>query len=195
MRKTGIPAVYTTWDLGHSEHTSGIIRKLISIRAKSRRTILHALEKFYAVTDKRTISETHTFDISRKIANTDEMRQFVGATAHKEYWPAIEDKLDYLLEADTIVKETITSSPMRDETRVDSVIRQYEESSQIEPDRYTRFAFCIEYSTKHPIIMNEEEQLREFFTSICPDESRALIFITTDRKLKDNIQVNILATN
>lgn len=134
-------------------------------------------------------------DVSNKIVGTDEVERLIEDYGHKDSNPAMVDKLGYLRSAKTIAKVRIISYPVTNESRVSALIREYKEYSQMKPENYTHFAFCIEYSMHHPLLMDEEQRLRAFLQGLCPKGSKSLIFSAVDESLKDKILVTMICCN
>lgn len=134
-------------------------------------------------------------DVSNRIVGTDEVERLIEDYDHKDSDHAMTDKLDYLRSEKTIAKVMIISFPLTNESRVNAIIREYKEYSQMKPEKYSHFAFCIEYSMHHPLLMDEEQRLRAFLHSLCPVESKSLVFSAVDESLKDKILVTMICSN
>lgn len=103
-------------------------------------------------------------------------------------------KLDYLRSVSTIAKVRIISFPLKDETRVNAIIREYKEYSQMKMSQYDRFAFCIEHSMRHPLLMDEEKRLRNFIDKICPADCMKFVYSATDESLNDKLLLTIISS-
>lgn len=133
-------------------------------------------------------------DVSNKIVGKDEVERLIADYEGKNTGMPMKGKLDYLRSASTIAKVRIISFPLKDETRVNAIIREYDEYSQMQMSHYDRFAFCIEYSMKHPLLMDEEQRLRSFIDEICPAESKKFVYSATDESLKDKLLLTIISS-
>lgn len=142
----------------------------------------------------RQITRNYSFDVSNKIVDKDEVERLIEDYGHKDSVVSSVDRLGYLRTATAIAKVRIISFPMDGETRVDAIVREYSAYSQFKADNYNHFAFCIEYSMNHPLLMEEEQRLRAFFHNICPSGSKAIVFSGIDNTLKDKVLVTIIAS-
>lgn len=61
-------------------------------------------------------------------------------------------------------------------------------------ENYTHFTFCIEYAMSHPLLMEEEQKLRDFCESIIPDDSCWSIYTAVNETLEDKILLTIIAS-
>lgn len=62
-------------------------------------------------------------------------------------------------------------------------------------ENYARFTFCIEYAMSHPLMMDEEQKLRDFCGSIIPDGCRWSVYTAVNESLEDKILLTIIASN
>lgn len=146
------------------------------------------------VMETRQITRNYSGDVSNKIVGKDEVERLIADYGHKDSAVSSADMLSYLRTANVIAKVRIISFPMDGETRVDAIIHGFNTYSQFKADNYNRFAFCIEYSMNHPLLMDEEQRLRAFFHNICPSGSKAIVFSGIDSTLKDKVLVTIIAS-
>lgn len=131
-------------------------------------------------------------DVSNKIIGKDEVERLVSDYERKD--ASMMGKLSYLRDAGTIAKVRIISFPKNGESRVNAIERQYEEYALMKPGNYTRFTFCIEYAMSHPLLMEEEQRLRDFCGSIIPDGSRLSVYTAVNESLDDKILLTIIAS-
>lgn len=104
----------------------------------------------------------------------DEVERLISDYERKD--ASVMGKLGYLRDAGTIAKVRIISFPKNGESRVSAIERQYKDYALMKPGNYTRFTFCIEYAMSHPLLMDEEQRLRDFCGSIIPDGSRLSVY-------------------
>lgn len=143
---------------------------------------------------KRT-SRNHSCDVSNKIVGKEEIERLIADYEGKNTGMPMKGKLDYLRSASSIAKVRIISFPLKDETRTDAIIREYKEYSQMQMTHYNRFAFCIEYSMKHPLLMDEEQRLGSLIDEICPADSMKFVYSATDETLNDKVLLTIIGSN
>ena len=136
-------------------------------------------------------TENKKSDVSNKIVGRDEVERLIEDYGHKGSGLSMEEKLGYLRNEKTIVKVRIISFPLSDESRVNAIFREYKDYSQFKPENYTRFVFCLEYSMSHPLLMDEEQRLRNFCGSIIPDGSRLSVYTAVNESLEDKILLTI----
>lgn len=132
-------------------------------------------------------------DISNKIVGKDEVERLIADYESKNVGTSMKGKLDYLRSVSTISKVRIISFPLKDETRTNAIVREYKEYSLMQMEHYNSFAFCIEYSMKHPLLMDEEQRLRHFIDKICPTNSTKLVYTATNESLKDKLLLTIIS--
>lgn len=131
-------------------------------------------------------------DLSNKIVGKDEVERLISDYEHKD--AGMTGKLGYLRSAGTIAKVRIISFPKYGESRVSAIERQYKEYALIKPGNYTRFTFCVEYAMSHPLLMDEEQRLRNFCGSIISDGSRLSVYTAVNESLEDKILLTIIAS-
>lgn len=131
-------------------------------------------------------------DVSNKIVGKDEVERLISDYERKD--ASMTGKLGYLRSAGTIAKVRIISFPEDGEARVSAIERQYKEYSLMKAENYTRFTFCIEYAMSHPLLMDEEQRLRNFCGSIIPDGSRLSVYTAVNESLEDKILLTIIAS-
>ena len=131
-------------------------------------------------------------DVSNKIIGKDEAERLISDYERKD--ASMTGKLGYLRSAGTIAKVRIISFPEDGETRVSAIERQYKEYALMKPENYTRFTFCIEYAMSHPLLMDEEQRLRDFCGSIIPDGGRLSVYTAVNESLEDKILLTIIAS-
>lgn len=131
-------------------------------------------------------------DLSNKIVGKDEAERLISDYERKD--ASMTGKLGYLRSGGTIAKVRIISFPEDGETRVSAIERQYKEYSLMKPGNYTRFTFCIEFAMSHPLLMDEEQRLRDFCGSIIPDGSRLSVYTAVNESLEDKILLTIIAS-
>lgn len=144
--------------------------------------------------ETRQTVKNYTSDVSNKIVCKDEVERLIADYGHKDSSVLSIDGLSYLRTAKSIAKVRIISFPMDGETRVDAIIHEFNTYSQFKADNYNRFAFCIEYSMNHPLLMDEEQRLRTFFDNICPSGSKTIVFSGIDNTLKNKVLVTLIAS-
>lgn len=133
-------------------------------------------------------------DVSNKIVGKEEVERLIADYESKIAGMPMKGKLGYLRLASTIAKVRIISFPLKDETRVDAIIREYKEYSQMKLANYDRFVFCIEYSMNHPLLMDEEQQLRSFIDKICPSGSTKFVYSAIDESLGGKVLMTIISS-
>ena len=133
-------------------------------------------------------------DVSNKIVGKEEVERLIADYESKNTGIPMKGKLGYLRSAKTIAKVRIISFPLTDETRPDAIIREYKEYSLMEMDHYDRFAFCIAYSMKCPLLMEEELRLRSFIDEICPADSTTFVYSAIDESLGDKVLMTIISS-
>lgn len=143
---------------------------------------------------KNTETTNKNFDVSNKIVGKDEINRLIEDYGHKRSGLSMEEKLGYLRNGKTIVKVRIISFPLSDESRVNAIIREYKDYSQFKPENYTRFVFCLEYSMSHPLLMDEEQRVRDFCSGICSAEDKVLFYTAENGSLKDKLLLTIIAS-
>lgn len=131
-------------------------------------------------------------DVSNKIVVKDEVEGLISDYERKD--ASMTRKLGYLRNAGTIAKVRIISFPKNGESRVSAIERQYKEYALMKPENYTCFTFCIEYAMSHPLLMDEEQRLRNFCGSIVPDGSLWSVYTAVDESLEDKILLTIIAS-
>lgn len=131
-------------------------------------------------------------DVSNKIVGKDEVERLISDYERKD--ASMLGKLDYLRNAATIAKVRIISFPKDGEARVSAIKRQYKEYALMKPENYTRFTFCIEYVMIHPLLMEEEQKLRDFCESIIPDGSRWAVYTAVNETSGNKIFLTIIAS-
>ena len=146
------------------------------------------------VMETRQITRNYSGDVSNKIVGKDEVERLIADYGHKDSTVSSVDMLSYLRTANAIAKVRIISFPMDGETRVDTIIHEFNTYSQFKADNYNRFAFYVEYSMNHPLLMDEVQRLRTFFDNICPSGSKTIVFSGIDNTLKDKVLVTIIAS-
>ena len=131
-------------------------------------------------------------DVSNKIVGKDEIERLISGYERKD--ASMMGKLSYLRNAGTIAKVRIISFPKDEESRVRAIERQYKEFALMKPENYIRFTFCIEYAMSHPLLMDEEQRLRNFCGSIISDGSRLSVYTAVNESLDDKILLTIIAS-
>lgn len=139
-------------------------------------------------------TENKKGDVSNKIVGRDEVERLIEDYGHKGSGLSMEEKFGYLRNEKTIVKVRIISFPLSDESRVKAILREYKDYSQFEPENYTHFVFCLEYSMSHPLLMDEEQIVRDFCSGICPAEDKVLFYTAENASLKDKLLLTIIAS-
>ena len=130
--------------------------------------------------------------VSNKIIGKDEAERLILDYERKD--ASMTGKLGYLRSAGTIAKVRIISFLKNGESRVNAIERQYKEYALMKPGNYTRFTFCIEYAMSHPLLMDDEQRLRNFCGSIIPDGSRLSVYTAVNESLEDKILLTIIAS-
>ena len=92
------------------------------------------------------IANSKQNDVSNKIVGIDEVERLIDDYENKNSSIPMKDKLDYLRSANEIAKVRIISFSLHNESRINAIIREYKSYSQLNPQNYKRFTFCIEYS-------------------------------------------------
>lgn len=133
-------------------------------------------------------------DTSNKIVGKEEVERLIADYESKNAGMPMKGKLGYMRLASTIAKVRIISFPMKGESRTNSIIREFKEYSQMQMAHYDRFAFCIEYSMIHPLLMDEEQRLRSFIDKICPAGSTKFVYSAIDESLSDNVLMTIISS-
>ena len=131
-------------------------------------------------------------DVSNKIVGKDEVERLISDYERKD--ASMMGELSYLRNAGTIAKVRIISFPKNGKLRVSAIERQYKEYALMKSENYTHFSFCIEYAMSHPLLMEEEQRLRDFCGSIIPDGSRWSVYTAVNESLDDKILLTIIAS-
>ena len=131
-------------------------------------------------------------DVSNKIVGKDEVERLFSVYEWKA--ASLIVFLGYLWNVGTIAKVRIISFLKNGESRVNAIERQYKEYALMKPGNYTRFTFCIEYAMSHPLLMDDEQRLRNFCGSIIPDGSRLSVYTAVNESLEDKILLTIIAS-
>lgn len=142
--------------------------------------------------ERRTTS--HAVDVSNKIVGKDEVERLIDDYENKSSNAPMKGKLNYLRSADRIAKLRLISFPVEGESRVNATVREYKGYSLMTAENYTHFVFCIEYSLAHPLLMEEEQRLRNFFMGICPKGSTTLFYSAADASLGEKVLVTIICS-
>lgn len=150
--------------------------------------------RIWIISTMENINSNKKYDASNKIVGKEEVERLIADYESKNAGIPMKGKLDYLRSASTIAKVRIISFPLKDETRADAIIREYKEYSQMQMSHYDKFAFCIEYSMKHPLLMDEEQRLRSFIDEICLADSKKLVYSATDKFLDDKLLLTIISS-
>jgi hypothetical protein len=141
------------------------------------------------------IANSKQNDVSNKIVGIDEVERLIDDYENKNSSIPMKDKLDYLRSANEIAKVRIISFSLHNESRINAIIREYKSYSQLNPQNYKRFTFCIEYSDFHPLLQKEEVKLRNFLSEICPNGATTIIYTATNSSWNEKVLVTIIASN
>lgn len=130
-------------------------------------------------------------NVSNKITSKEELVRFLEDYGKKGFAP---NALDFLYDESEVIKVRIISFPLKGESRVDAIIRQTKDYSQLRPEQYAHFIYCIEYSMRHPLLMDEEQRLRDFCQKMSPNAESITIGTSTDDSLGDKILLTIICS-
>jgi cell division GTPase FtsZ len=105
------------------------------------------------------------------------------------------NKLEYLYNANAILKTRIISFPHHDETRIDSIIRDMNNYSNIFYNDYNRLILFMATSSHNPLQMEEVNQIVSLISCKFNDSTECLCGITTDEKLEDKLLIMLVCSN
>ena len=103
------------------------------------------------------------------------------------------DDLDYLHQAKAILKRRIKSFPMEGETRVDSVIREFNEYGNIDPSLYNKLIIQLVTSSAYPLMMDELNKI-VFYITIKFSPAEFLFSVVTDERLDEKILLQLVCS-
>ena len=105
------------------------------------------------------------------------------------------NKLDYLYDANAILKTRIISFPQHDESRINSIIREMNNYSNISYNDYNKLILFMATSSHNPLKMEEVNQIVSRISCKFKDITECLWGMTTDEKLEDKLLVMVVCGN
>ena len=100
-----------------------------------------------------------------------------------------------LYDANAILKTRIISFPQHDESRIDSIIREMNNYSNISYNDYNKLILFMATSSHNPLKMEEVNQIVSRISCKFKDNTECLWGMTTDEKLEDKQLVMIVCSN
>ena len=94
--------------------------------------------------------------------------------------------LNYLYREKEVLKRRIYSFPREDETRMESILREVLDYSQIDFARYNRVVLLIKTSSKMPLLMNELGFVNEIIKQF-PDKVEVKWGLGWDNTIEDKV--------
>lgn len=99
-------------------------------------------------------------NIKANIHKGEELEELISLFTEEGMIVSIErNKLDYLYDANTILKTRIISFPQHDESRIDSIIREMNNYSNISYNDYNKLILFMATSSHNPLKMEEVNQI------------------------------------
>jgi cell division GTPase FtsZ len=105
------------------------------------------------------------------------------------------NKLDYLYNAKAILKTRIVSFPQHDETRIDCIIREMNNYTNISYHDYNKLILFLATSSNNSLLMEEVNQIVSHISCMFKDDTECLWGMTTDEKLEDKLLVMVVCSN
>lgn len=135
-------------------------------------------------------------NIKANIHKGEELEELISLFTEEGMIVSIErNKLDYLYDANTILKTRIISFPQHDESRIDSIIREMNNYSNISYNDYNKLILFMGTSSHNPLKMEEVNQIVSRISCKFNDTTECLWGMTTDEKLEDKLLVMVVCSN
>ena len=109
-------------------------------------------------------------------------------------FPVLSDS-NNLYDANAILKTRIISFPQHDESRIDSIIREMNNYSNISYNDYNKLILFMATSSHNPLKMEEVNQIVSRISCKFKDTTECLWGMTTDEKLEDKLLVMVVCSN
>ena len=97
------------------------------------------------------------------------------------------DELDYLHHAKAIMKRRLISFPKENESRIESIIREVKEYSNIDFTKYNHITMLLATSSQHALMMEETDKVLSEIMSMFRDDTKCLWGQGFDEKLDDKL--------
>lgn len=135
-------------------------------------------------------------NIKANIHKGEELEELISLFTEEGMIVSIErNKLDYLYDTNAILKTRIISFPQHDESRIDSIIREMNNYSNISYNDYNKLILFMATSSHNPLKMEEVNQIVSRISCKFKDTTECLWGMTTDEKLEDKQLVMIVCSN
>ena len=135
-------------------------------------------------------------NIKANIHKGEELEELISLFTEEGMIVSIErNKLDYLYDANAILKTRIISFPQHDESRIDSIIREMNNYSNISYNDYNKLILFMATSSHNPLKMEEANQIVSRISCKFKDTTECLWGMTTDEKLEDKLLVMVVCSN
>lgn len=135
-------------------------------------------------------------NIKANIHKGEELEELISLFTEEGMIVSIErNKLDYLYDANAILKTRIISFPQHDESRIDSIIREMNNYSNISYNDYNKLILFMGTSSHNPLKMEEVNQIVSRISCKFNDTTECLWGMTTDEKLEDKLLVMVVCSN